>query len=98
MKTDVAVESNERPRKDRPRNVQNLKRKELMAKLIQTYDALAKENDHSSDTVEEELETLSSNAMKRSSSLKNKVSKETAEAIKGFDIPPKGKRRRSHPK
>lgn len=98
MKTDVAIEEAERPRKDRPRNVHSQRRKELMAKLIQTYDALSKENDHSSDAVEEELETLSSSAMKRSSNLKDKVSKETAEAIKGFDIAPNGKRRRSHPK
>ena len=89
VKTDVAVES-----KERPRDAHTLKRKELIAKLIRTYDALTKGSDESSDAVEEELEKLSS----RSASTSGKVSKETAEAIKGFDIPDSGKKHISHPK
>ena len=97
VKTDVAVESEERPQKDRYRSVHGKTRKELIANLIKTYDALTKGSDEKSDAVEEELEVLSSKAAKRSAN-NGKVSKETAEAIKGFDITDVGKRNIPHPK
>lgn len=81
VKDEVAVES-----KERRVATGTKKRKELMAKLVRTYDALLKGGRKSNDDVEEELETISNKAAKRSS----KASGETAKAISGFDV--------SHPK
>ena len=91
---DVAVESKRNVHAKK--STKSDRERELIEKLLKSMNKREAKKDND---VENELESLANAVDKRSKSgSEDKVSKETAEAIKGFDVELSGKKRRSHPK
>eukprot|EP00112_Aurelia_sp_Birch-Aquarium-sp1_P019424 Seg48.15 transcript_id=Seg48.15/GoldUCD/mRNA.D3Y31 product="hypothetical protein" protein_id=Seg48.15/GoldUCD/D3Y31 len=92
---DVAVES----KRNAPvkKSTKSDRQRELIEELLKSMNK--REAKKPINDIENELESLTNAVDKRSKSgSQDKVSKETAEAIKGFDVELSHKKRRSHPK